>query len=51
MTSKLINYRELSTILTGKPDRIRSDRGTKQHKEAIKELNTILDLWINKHKK
>ena len=51
MANELINYRQLSTILTGKPGLIRVDRESKKHKEAIQELNNFLEFWQNKYKK
>lgn len=47
---KEINYREISKILAGNPESIRSNRTPERYKEAIKELETMVEYWINKHK-
>jgi len=47
---KLINYREVSRILTGDTDKIRSNQVPKKYRSAINELEVFTEYWANKHK-
>lgn len=47
---KEINYREISKILTGKPEIIRANRIPKKYSEPLKELESIIEYWKFKHK-
>lgn len=47
---KLINYRELSRILTGKTTTIRANSIPERYKERLKELENIINYWLSKNK-
>lgn len=45
MEETLINWAELSLLLTGGKDRIRKNRIPKVHKERINELIKLIECW------
>ena len=45
----LINYREVSTTLTGKPYRINSKYWPKKHDKAMKELLLMINIWKQRY--
>lgn len=45
-----LRWRALSEFLTGNPINLRKNSVPKEHKEAIKELNLLLEFWYYKHK-
>lgn len=45
----LINFSGLSTLLTGRPDVVRSGRIQKKHTAKFNELVSLLEYWINKN--
>jgi hypothetical protein len=45
---KLINYRELSRVLTGDIKAIRSNQVPKKYNEAINELKAFIEFWLKK---
>lgn len=47
---KLINYRELSRLLTGKTTSIRANNIPKKYQERLKELENLLNYWLSKNK-
>jgi len=47
---KLINWRELSRVITGNDMNIRSTQIPSRHKGAIKELTDFIESWIEKYK-
>lgn len=49
MNKPTIPYGTISTILTGRSDVIRENRIPKKYIEAVKELNTFMEYWYNKH--
>jgi len=48
---ELINWRALSTILTGNPETVRTDRGHRNREKPIEELTSFINYWITKHQK
>lgn len=48
---KIINYRELSRLLTKKTTTIRANYIPEQYKDQIKELENLINYWLSKHKK
>jgi len=47
----LINWRQLSKILTGSHEIIRKNKISKPNQEAVKELKLLINYWISKHSK
>lgn len=45
----LINFSGLSTLLTGRPDVVRSGRIQKKHTAKFNELVSLLEYWISKN--
>ena len=48
---KIIKFTEVSEILTGSRNVIRSTRPNVSHLEAMDELYVFLDLWVEKNAK
>lgn len=47
--NNLINWSELSRLLTTSRDSIRPNRIPKKHQEAINELKELIKKWKEKH--
>lgn len=46
----LINYKEVSRLLAGGTENIRSNKTPKKYAVAMKELQDFLIKWVNKYK-
>ncbi len=46
---KLINFREVSLVLTGNKNTIRANRNNLQYSNSIEELVLFLDGWVSKN--
>lgn len=47
---QLLNFRQVSILLTGNPDTIRHNRLSKEHQQTLKGLLEYLDMWLKQHK-
>lgn len=48
---KLIVWNEVSRLLTGNIQNIRSNKVPKKYKESVKELTDFVEYWIQKNKR
>lgn len=48
---KLINFREVSLVLTGNKNTVRSNRPNTAFSEPVNELLKFLDKWVKKNSK
>lgn len=46
----LISYREVSNFLTGKPQNITRKRCAPKYRQAVQELELLLERWKSEHK-
>lgn len=46
-----INWRQLSNVLTGNPDSIRSNRIPKKYKSAVQELKDLIEYFKKRNGK
>lgn len=46
----LINYKQLSLLLSGNDNSIRKNKTPKQYKEKVSELEALIDYFISKCK-
>jgi len=45
----LINWRQLSIMLSGKPDTIRSNRIPNKYAQAVQELKDLHEYWLKRN--
>lgn len=45
----LINWANLSRLLTGRPDNLRRDRISETNKTKVKELEELITYWLSKY--
>lgn len=50
-SNKIINYSEVSLVLTGNKSTIRANRESKEFSEPIKELVDFVNQWVSKNSK
>lgn len=48
--SKIINFKELSTQLTGSPTKVRGVNTAKKYANKIQQLEDLINVWIDWHK-
>lgn len=48
---KIINYSEVSLVLTGNKSTIRANRKNQEFSEPLKELISFLNTWVSKNSK
>lgn len=48
---KLINFSEVSLVLTGNKNTIRANRNNIQYTDAIEELILFMDGWVSRNSK
>lgn len=49
-TTDFINFRQVSKLLAGGTENIRSNKIPAKYSEAVKELTNFIQQWVEKHK-
>lgn len=49
--TKLINWNGLSTVLTGQPNKVRSNNVNREHRVAVTSLLNYIDKWLQQNGK
>lgn len=49
--TEIINWRKVSTALSGNPEGVRSTYSGKKYKEQVDELVEFAERWLKKHSK
>jgi len=47
MSKELINYKELSRILSGSDNSIRSNKCPKKYQKKVDRLIKLVDMWVH----
>lgn len=47
--TEIINWRKVSTALSGNPEGVRSTYSGKKYKEQVNELVEFAETWLKKH--